>query len=166
MKKQIELFVFFTITDATTFKGELASDVIELITPTTSVLPGASQPDAMLNLAFSQSGLTALGNQDDLGDSFFKNGQFADAVDLGDVTSNWDEEFAGTTIHGVFLIASDNHVSVKNMYNALKKEYLGDSIEVATTILGTVRPGDEAGHEREVLFEHHYFGIDCSRTCH
>lgn len=151
MKKQIERFVFFTIKDATQFKKELGTHVIRLVTPTTSVLPGAPQPPALLNIAFSQSGLNALGNHDNLGDSFFGTGQFADAGSFGDVTSQWDSAFAGTTIHGVFLIASNKHSPIDNLVNWLH-EILGTSIEVVTTILGAARPGDQAGHEREVLF--------------
>lgn len=108
MKKQKEQFVFFHINNATTFKKVLKTYAPANITSIQTLLSAPSaQPLAFVNLAFSQSGATALGVTDDLGDSFFSAGQFADASALGDDTSNWDSTFTGTDVHGVFLIGSD-----------------------------------------------------------
>lgn len=152
MKKQIELFYFFSIEHPTAFKAHLRSNIIHLVTPTTAVLPGAKQPAAMLNIAFSQSGLSALNVHDDLGDDFFAKGQFADAEALNDVVDKWEAEFKGTAIHGVFLIASDLQSCIDDMVMTLKRNF-GTSIKVATTVHGASRPGDQAGHERKSLLQ-------------
>lgn len=151
MKKQIELFYFFSIEHPPAFKSHLLSTVLPLITPTTSVLPSTSsnqpQPAAMLNIAFSASGLTQLNIHDDLNDEFFAKGQFADAEALGDVLEKWEEAFKGTGIHGVFLVASDVRECVDEMVERLEKGF-GGSVKVVTRIWGAARPGDQAGHER------------------
>ena len=108
MKKQKETFYFFHINDAAAFKTALLSYVPDRITSTTVLLsPPSSQPLAFVNLAFSHTGLTTLGVTDDLGDPQFTGGQFADAPSFSDDTSQWEAPFAGTNIHGVFLIGSD-----------------------------------------------------------
>ena len=107
MKKQKEIFYFFHINNAATFKTALRAYNPEIASTAVLLSPPASQPLAFVNVAFSQTGLTALGVIDNLGDSQFAEGQFADAVNLGDDTSKWDSAFAGTNIHGVFLIGSD-----------------------------------------------------------
>ena len=107
MKKPVETFYFFHIQDAVGFKSALNGDIPLITSVATLLSPPASQPLAFVNVAFSQSGLNTLGITDDLGDPFFTAGQFADADNLGDDTSQWETEFAGTNIHGVFLIGSD-----------------------------------------------------------
>lgn len=109
MKKNIELFWFFHVNNATGFKSALRDTIHPLVTSTTTILgPASQQPLAMVNIAFSHSGLTALGILDDLGDIVFPFGMTADASVLGDPgTVNWHPPFVGTGIHGVILIASD-----------------------------------------------------------
>ncbi|KAI0804737.1 peroxidase [Irpex lacteus] len=147
MKKQKEQFVFFHINNATTFKKVLKTYAPANITSIQTLLSAPSaQPLAFVNLAFSQSGATALGVTDDLGDSFFSAGQFADASALGDDTSNWDSTFTGTDVHGVFLIGSDETSFVEQYQSDLEAK-LGDAWTVSLTIASAARPGDEAGHE-------------------
>ncbi|KAI3604428.1 fungal peroxidase [Moniliophthora roreri] len=147
MKKDKELFFFFGIQDAATFKSKLASDIRGLITSTTQLLDVSLQPTTAVNIAFSQTGLNALGNSDNLQDSLFKAGQFNDALALADPgTGNWVQGFAGTSVHGVFLIASDTQANV-DAELANIQNILGNSIVEIHRLQGAARPGNEKGHE-------------------
>ncbi|KAJ7476657.1 fungal peroxidase [Mycena latifolia] len=147
MKKNKELFYFFSISNVTDFKSKLASDILPLITTTTQLLDVSTQPVTALNIAFSQTGLTALGVTDSLGDSAFAGGQFADLTSLGDPGStNWVPEFAGTGIHGVMLFASDTEANIDSEVSTLEAA-LGSSITKVYTLQAAARPGSEAGHE-------------------
>ncbi|KAJ7089302.1 fungal peroxidase [Mycena belliarum] len=147
MKKNRELFYFFSIADVATFKSNLSSTIHPLITSTTQLLDVNKQPTTMLNIAFSQSGLTALGISDNLGDSDFSNGQFADLANLGDPGSaNWVPEFAGTGIHGVMLFASDTQANIDSEVASLESSLKG-CITKTYTLQGAARPGSQAGHE-------------------
>jgi deferrochelatase/peroxidase EfeB len=149
MKKPHELFYFFSITNAAAFKTALKSNVISLVTSAATLLsPSTSQPLAFLNMAFSQSGLTALGITDNLGDTQFAAGMYADAPSLGDVQSDFEAPFQGTSIHGVFLIGS-NQTSYINDLLSTVTGYFGGSISFKSQLLSAARPGDQAGHERE-----------------
>lgn len=110
MKKKQELFYFFQINDADSFKRKLHTDIVPLVTSVHQLLSTLTQPVVALNIAFSQSGLNALNITDDLSDPVFSRGQFADAAFLGDVGggSGWVAAFKGTAIHGVFILASDD----------------------------------------------------------
>jgi hypothetical protein len=69
----------------------------------------------MVNIAFSHTGLLALNVSDTLGDPLFTGGMFADAALLGDPgTVNWVSAFAGTSIHGVFLLASSSTTNINS----------------------------------------------------
>lgn len=150
MKKPAEHFYFFQITDATAFKAMLRKDVVPLITSVeTLVSPPVEQPPAYVNIAFSQSWLTALGVTDSLGDPNFAKGQFADAANLKDDTSTWASQFKGTSIHGVILIGSDANVNIENTFASLKDTFLA-SATVVLSLDGAARPGSEAGHERRL----------------
>ncbi|KAJ7201685.1 fungal peroxidase [Mycena pura] len=147
MKKNQELFYFFSIANATDFKPKLASDILPLITTTTQLLSVNTQPTTALNVAFSQTGLTALGVTDALGDSAYAGGQFSDLKNLGDPGStNWVPQFTGTGIHGVFLFASDTEDNIDAAVASLEAA-LGDCITKVYTLQGAARPGTEAGHE-------------------
>jgi hypothetical protein len=118
MSKIKERFVFFHINDAAAFKSVLNPYAAANITSIATLLPGApEQPLAFVNVAFSQTGLSALGVTDSLGDSHFISGQFADASTLGDDTDNWEAAFKGTNIHGIFLIGSNQ---VNHAFDILK----------------------------------------------
>jgi len=148
MKKKKEMFFFFSIKDAKTFKSKLPSKIAPLITNTNQLLSVDTQPTTAVNIAFSHTGLLALNVTDNLGDSAFTGGQFKDASSIGDPgTSQWVPGFAGTNVHGVFLLASD---TIKNVHDELAriKSILGNSISEIHRVHGAARPGDQEGHER------------------
>lgn len=152
MKKNKELFFFFTIVNPTLFRSQLGSGILPLITPTSQLLAVDTQPTTAVNIAFSQRGLNALGITDDLGDTAFTNGQIDNvATILGDETSNWEPAFAGTGIHGVFLLASDTIDNVNATLSQVQN-ILNGSITEAYSLQGQARPGDEQGHERKMKF--------------
>ena len=107
MKKKLELFLFFGINNAISFKNKVRSNVVPRITSTTDLLT-SPQPQVMLNIAFSRTGLNALGQATSFQEPAFDGGMFTDVGDLGvaNVATNWISAFQGTNIHGVFLIAS------------------------------------------------------------
>jgi hypothetical protein len=148
MKKKKELFWFFGINDAPAFKTHLKDDIHPLVTSTNQLLDVSKQPITALNIAFSQTGLDTLGVSDSLGDSLFSAGQLSDASNLGDPgTGNWEKGFAGTSIHGVIILASD---TTDNVNNELKniQGLLGNSATEIHRVFGEARPGNQEGHER------------------
>jgi hypothetical protein len=148
MKKPKELFYFFSITNPTAFKTALKNNITPLITSAATLLsPPSSQPLAFLNVAFSQAGLTTLGVTDNLGDTQFASGMYADATALGDVQADYEAPFRGTAIHGVFLIGSDQTSYIDDLLSTLTG-FLGSSILEKYRLSGSARPGDQAGHER------------------
>ncbi|KAJ7054412.1 fungal peroxidase [Mycena amicta] len=145
MMKNKELFFFFTINDAATFKSTLQSDILPLITSTTQILN--SPPITAVNIAFAQTGLTALNITDSLGDTPFATGQQSAANSLGDPsTTNWQPEFTTGQIHGVILLASGSFDDINDTLDSIKSA-LGDSIAEVYSLEGAARPGSEAGHE-------------------
>ncbi|KAJ7752427.1 fungal peroxidase [Mycena maculata] len=153
MKKNKEFFLFFGIANVTAFQANLASVILPLVTSTTQVLDVATQPNTLLNIAFSQAGLTALNITDDIGDASFTNGQQASATPpvpkgLGDPgTTNWVPQFVDdTSIHGVILLASDTVDNINATLDSLQSA-LGDSITEIYSLQAAARPGDEQGHE-------------------
>nr|UQK85138.1 dye decolorizing peroxidase [uncultured fungus] len=147
MKKQKELFVFFAINKPDSFKNKLKTSLLPYITTTAQLLNPLYNPPAMVNVAFTQSGLTKLGVQGNIGDQPFQGGQFIDLKALGDPSSNdWIPAFKGTRVHGVFLIASDVWANV-NTQKATIDTILSTDYTVLYTLQGEARPGAEAGHE-------------------
>ncbi|KAK7023050.1 Dye-decolorizing peroxidase [Favolaschia claudopus] len=146
MHKNKELFFFFHINDPATFKTKLASNILPLITSTTEILSNTTQPITAVNIAFSHTGLVALGVNDDLGDPDFVAGQFNETGTIGDNPSLWDPAFAGTNIHGVFLLASDTVDNINTQLASLQS-ILGTSITENHRLQGASRPGDQEGHE-------------------
>ncbi|CAK5272095.1 unnamed protein product [Mycena citricolor] len=147
MRKSSETFYFFSVNDGSAFKKSFRSGVFPLITTTTQLLSVSTQPTTALNVAFSQTGLLALNITDDLGDTPFTTGQHADISNIGDASdANWVPAFAGTTIHGVFLFASDTQANI-DAEIANVEGILGSSITKLHAIQGAARPGAEAGHE-------------------
>jgi hypothetical protein len=165
MKKQKERFIFFHINNAANFKAALKTYVPNTITSVATLIsPPSAQPLAFVNVAFSQTGLSTLGITDNLGDTQFASGQFADAASLGDDTSKWESAFKGTDIHGVFLIGSDqvsttirptwliltlHQDSYLTSYQNDLNTAFGSALSVVYTLSGAARPGSEAGHERQ-----------------
>lgn len=147
MKKKQEVFLFFSINNAKAFKQKMKLLALT-VTTTTQLLDVSKQPNAAVNVAFSQSGLTTLGITDSLNDTVYTTGQFADAPNLGDPgTTNWVSAFKGTSIHGVFLLASDS-MTLINIEIAAVKLLFGNSITEVYRLAGQARPGSEEGHER------------------
>ncbi|KAK7034039.1 dye-decolorizing heme-containing peroxidase [Paramarasmius palmivorus] len=146
MKKKKELFFFFSIRDKAAFKTRI-KNVHPLITTTKQLLSVKTQPITAVNVAFTQSGLSTLGVTDDLADDAFRDGQFANADNLGDPgTGKWVSAFKGTSIHGVFLLASDSLLRVNTQLLKIQA-ILGTSIQERYRLQGAARPGDQEGHE-------------------
>jgi hypothetical protein len=99
MRKDKQIFSFFSmnhpmqpqrppandilgINDPDSFKDKLQNKVAPLITSTAELLSPEFKSPKLINVALSQSGLTALGVTGDLGDPFFTRGQFNDAREL------------------------------------------------------------------------------------
>jgi len=150
MKKPLELFFFFHINDTKKFKAVLKEYIHPLVTTTTQLVsPPVQQPLALLNIAFSQSGLKTLNVLDNLNDPAYVAGQYDDAKPLGDPgTTNWVKGFTGTDTHGVFLIASDKDAYITTQLQQLLT-WLGASITERHRLMGSARPGSQAGHERK-----------------
>ena len=148
MKKKVELFFFFHINNPPAFKKSLKA-LAPSITTITQLLEVSTQPDALVNVAFSFTGLSALGVNESLNAPIFSAGQFADAASLGDPgTTNWVPAFKGTNVHGLFILASDS-IFLINIKLAYIKSLFGNSLSELHTLQGQVRPGDQEGHERE-----------------
>ncbi|KAJ7512499.1 fungal peroxidase [Mycena galericulata] len=147
MKKNKELFLFFSIANATAFKAKLKSVILPLVTSTTQIINVAAQPNTALNIAFSHTGLLALNVSDTLGDPLFSVGQAVNASNLGDPgTTNWVPQFVGTSIHGVILLASDTVDNINSTLASLQSK-LGNSITEIYSLQAEARPGAEQGHE-------------------
>ena len=99
MRKNKELFAFFRmscsltsgdlfaygsadIDNPTSFKTKMQTDIASLITSTAQLISPQFDSPHCINLAFSATGLNAIGVTDDLRDSPFSGGQFADASNL------------------------------------------------------------------------------------
>ncbi|KIJ50734.1 hypothetical protein M422DRAFT_245397 [Sphaerobolus stellatus SS14] len=147
MKKNQEFFVFFSITNSTSFKEKLKSDIKGRVTTTTQLLSVSTQPTTALNITFSQQGLSALGVTDNLGEPLFAAGQEVDATPLGDPgTTSWVPSFLRKQIHGVFLLASDTTSNLNSFLSDINAVLQG-SIQQIYTLNGAARPGDQQGHE-------------------
>ncbi|EJD50483.1 DyP-type peroxidase [Auricularia subglabra TFB-10046 SS5] len=146
MHKLQQLFVFFGINDPATFKTHLANDIAPIVASSAQLANVSTQPLVALNIAFSQSGLTALGVTDNLGDAAFSAGQVNDINNLGETTDTWVPAFVGTSVHGVILLASDDQSLIDQQVGFLDSLF-GSSITTLHTLEGSVRPGAEAGHE-------------------
>ncbi|KAG8683211.1 hypothetical protein FRC08_014464, partial [Ceratobasidium sp. 394] len=163
LPKKKEEFIFFVITNPVLFR--LALPLLN-ITSTADVQrshqdisdarkdnPGALIPLPLLNIAFSQKGLNALGIKDDIGDPAFSKGQFADAETLGDQGTttdkgfdpHWEAAFKGR-IDGVLLVAGESWTTV-NLAALAALATLGLSVRVVYRLKGAVRPGEENGRE-------------------
>ena len=99
MRKNKELFAFFRmrcfftsgdlfaygsadIDNPTSFKTKMQTDIASLITSTAQLISPQFDSPHCINLAFSATGLNAIGVTESLGDDSFSGGQFADASSL------------------------------------------------------------------------------------
>ncbi|EJD48669.1 DyP-type peroxidase [Auricularia subglabra TFB-10046 SS5] len=146
MQKPKELFYFFSIGDAASFKTHLAKDIAPILTSAEQMLNTTQQPLVLLNMAFSQAGLTTLGVLDSLGDTSFTLGQIKAIQTLAEKSDGWQQEFKGTGIHGVMLLASDT-VDLINQQVAFLETTFGSSMRKVYALDGAMRPGALAGHE-------------------
>ncbi|KAH7096160.1 DyP-type peroxidase [Auriculariales sp. MPI-PUGE-AT-0066] len=149
MRKNLQLFYFFQIDEAASFKQTLNHEtMINLITPVSVMLDPGTQPQVAVNIAFSQAGLQALGITGDLQDEPFANGQMQDASNLGDPgTTNWKPTFTDpSNLHGVFIIASDKQIKIDAMVATLELGF-GKSQHNLYKLQGNVRPPPFACHE-------------------
>ncbi|KAH8102235.1 Dyp-type peroxidase [Cristinia sonorae] len=168
--KRFESAVFFQIDNADAFRKQLAA----LVPKITTAAQAASDKDKIkehkrnggkdllkisgLNISFSQTGLTALGITDDLGDGPFRDGQLKGAEALGDSGStvngvfqpNWVPAFKNP-IHGVIIVSGDSHATVEERLldtkNTLKLSPQGGTCHEIIRLNGAVRPDDQKGHE-------------------
>ncbi|KAJ6533653.1 DyP-type peroxidase [Mycena capillaripes] len=150
MRKPVEQFLFFSIANATAFKTQLKRN-LPLITTTMQILSNTTtSPSTMVNIAFSQSGLTALGltgAANNINDPAFAAGQVNDFMNLSDPgTVNWVPQFVGTKIHGVVLLASDKQARIDNTLASLKTKF-GNSVKEIYSLKGAMRPAPNKGHE-------------------
>jgi hypothetical protein len=151
MKKKQERFIFFTISNPSAFKQHLANSIYPMITTTTQILSPSFHALAAVNIAFSQKGLHVLGVNDNLGDSAFTAGQMADASFLGDPSprSHWASAFSASSgVDGMFIISSDSESNLQSQATLITNKIMSDSIRIVYTLNGSVRPGNQAGHER------------------
>ncbi|KAJ7688003.1 hypothetical protein B0H17DRAFT_1169575 [Mycena rosella] len=138
MFKKKELFFFL---------AKLVSDIVPLVTSTSEILSVKTQPITAVNIAFSNTGLLAIGlDTNALGDSDFVAGQFSDAGQIGDDPCLWNPAFTGTKIHGVFLLASDTLVNIHDQLAKIQTA-LGSSVTEIHRLQAGARPGPEEGHE-------------------
>lgn len=140
--------MFFQITDSNCFKDKLGSQIHQRVTSVAQLLADPSlQPDTALNIAFSQTGLRALGVYDLTGDSDFSGGQFAAAGALGDNTANWDPAFTSGNVHGVLMAISNTTDSINTELSTVQS-ILNGCISPVLRLDTSARPGALAGHER------------------
>ncbi|KAI0869682.1 hypothetical protein GGS24DRAFT_511698 [Hypoxylon argillaceum] len=167
--KKNESFLFFRIKagQASPFREHLRS-IIPLITTTTEAKafhqtlshgkkearkngkPFPLIENSAVNIAFSQTGLEALGITDDIGDAGFKDGMLKDTSGLGDDLTLWDDKFK-TEIHGVIVVCANSKLVLQNSLDKIKGIFRVDrrdaTIEEVTLLAGHTRPGAESGHE-------------------
>jgi hypothetical protein len=176
MKKPGQLIYFFQINDVKGFKQSFKKNIIPLITSVYQMADvPANQPESIVNVAFTHSGLKKLGVKDDLKDSYFSQGQFVDAYNLGDgATNNWVPSFKGTATHGVFIISrsvtsiyssnlllisinpqcSDEQENIDNTLAQIQTFLTNSTNPPASElhrVLAVARPGAMKGHERASL---------------
>jgi len=108
----------------------------------------STQPIVAVNVAFSQTGLKAINVTESIGSNEFTSGQFSAAQTFfGDNPARAIPAFAGTIVHGVFLIVSDTQARVTAQTTALETT-LGSSIVKLHSLVASSRPGGLAGKER------------------
>nr|WAW38279.1 DyP-type peroxidase [Auricularia auricula-judae] len=129
MHKLQQLFFFFAINDPATFKTHLANDIAPIVASASQLSNVTAQPLVALNIAFSQTGLTALGITDNLNDAAFSAGQVNDINNLGETTDTCDQQ------------------SLIDQQVTFLESLFGSSITTLHTLDASVRPGAEAGHE-------------------
>jgi Dyp-type peroxidase family len=175
LPKKTQTYFFFQITNVKLFRSQLGQftpvvkTVAQVLNDRKVIEDHKKKGDKTLitmvgvNIAFSHKGFLAMGIDDSNLTSTepnFLNGQKVDAQALGDKNAgdesnfvpDWEPEFL-QDIHAVILISGDSHDTANKELQQIK-EIFGlagsankPSIKEVTSIVGDVRPGDEAGHE-------------------
>ncbi|CUA72643.1 Peroxidase 2 [Rhizoctonia solani] len=164
--KKKEEFIFFVIQDKDKFQKALGdlkvTDTVDVIEARKKIQEkkleqsGGLLPLSFLNVAFSKKGFKALGIQGDIGGGEkepFDKGQYKSAEKLGDVGTgsgddfvpDWENPFLHE-VHGVFLVAGESWTSVNTKVQEVEAAFT-DSFRVVYRLKGSVRPGDQKGHE-------------------
>ncbi|KAJ7921946.1 DyP-type peroxidase [Mycena leptocephala] len=136
MRKPVELFFFFSISNTAAFKAKLKRDILPLVTSTTQILNNVTAaPSTLVNIA------------QQLNDPPFAAGQVNDVKSLSDPgTTNWVPQFVGTSIHGVILFGSDTEHSINRTLASLQSK-LGNTITEKYSLRGAMRAPPNKGHE-------------------
>ena len=69
------------------------------------------------------------------------------SLGLKDPMDQWEDEYRGTKIDGLVLIAGSDDLSVRSLTLAVKNTF-GSTISIVKTESGAVRPGKYKGHEQ------------------
>jgi Dyp-type peroxidase family len=163
LQKDVENFIFFNIVDKTSFKVRAKQHVLGHITSAEK----AHNRELMiqrrhklgqktrqkldgLNVGFSKKGLTKLISTgwSQLDPAFERGASHPDTIKgLNDTSASaWKRTFATDRIDGVFLVTGHDRSLVGFHSNQLLS-FLGSSIKVVYSEIGTTRPGRERGHE-------------------
>jgi Dyp-type peroxidase family len=163
LQKNVENFIFFRIVNTIYFKNALKQYLLPRITSSQQVTHQAmviqrrkkfGQPryDRFLglNVGYSHSGLTQLidNRRPKLDPSFEKGAAHNDTTSsLNDPPSSaWIKKFVSDRVDGILLITGPDQSSV-TFYSSELIRFLGNSIKIIYSEMGSARPGAERGHE-------------------
>ncbi|CAL1711609.1 unnamed protein product [Somion occarium] len=152
--KVAECFLFFWIEDKDKFKAALrnyrptsSEDVAgHLETISDAKERGQIADLFQTQIAFSRSGLTALGRPEAVGDIRYDGGSMRrDKGVLGD-GRQWDPIFDPGTVHGVFVVAAANAQKRSEALTNIK-DLFGGAVRKFRSINADRRTGKNKGHE-------------------
>ncbi|KAH7332678.1 hypothetical protein B0J17DRAFT_603542 [Rhizoctonia solani] len=155
--KKAENFIFFRISDVTSFKKALKSfkptsseDVKELLIKISDA-KSSGQPEPiyaeLYQIAFSRAGLDVLGVSQKTGDPRFDAGSMRGDKDfLGD-QRQWDQVFDTEPLHGVITIAAHDDKSCETATDKMKRDFGSSIVIVSGVVQGRARPDKFKGHE-------------------
>ncbi|CAE6379179.1 unnamed protein product [Rhizoctonia solani] len=168
--KRFEDFIFFTITDAVSFKRSILPKLLQRISSAQDVIDSRKQildckrrksnelvSVEFVNIGFSNAGLTKLigpNHVSDLNDHLFETGQLKHAGELGDMIEankpkHWLPEFIETgsnQIDGVLLVASEAKDHLSSCCHWVDQA-LSTAAKKVYTLKGKVRDGALKDHE-------------------
>ena len=165
LQKLFEQFLFFQIKDVKAFKAALGNELAHRITTARAVHAREFQlrdhkdkgnkdplPNVGLNLGFTNSGIQKLLPGADLKDPSFAAGAEKRAGSLGDpvngkVPVNWQQNFLGNEIDGVFLITGGTRAAMDSEAQKVLEILGAAAVSVVHDETGNARPGAEKGHE-------------------
>src|ERR1700693_4967250 len=165
LQKLFEQFLFFQIKDVKAFKAALGNELAHRITTARAVHAREFQlrdhkdkgnkdplPNVGLTLGFTNSGIQKLLPGADLKDPSFAAGAEKRAGSLGDpvngkVPVNWQQNFLGNEIDGVFLITGGTRAAMDSEAQKVLEILGAAAVSVVHDETGNARPGAEKGHE-------------------